>query len=276
MPRCAEATCGRWRPERLTPRWAVGLRMNGQWYCSRPCLEIAARTGLDAPEVEAGAAGTSVRTRHLGVLLRQLNAVTDAALAAALESQRTSDRRLGAELVHLGHVRHDQLLRALAAQAGVSYLPTFDVFRIVRTPPWLPPGTVRALQLVPFHRDLTARSVHVLCAAPVPRHAVLALQKLTGLVPEVYLVGDDVWNRAVEVYCAAAEDVTEVEVITSGGIGAAAALVAETASSDRVVTMRHAHWDRFTWVRVEGPSQAANVLVPDSMEATCQAAPTPR
>ncbi len=272
MPKCAEPSCGRWRPERLTPRWAVGLRMNGAWYCSRVCLEVAVRAGLDTTTTPA--IGGAFRPLRLGVLLRHLNAVSDTALAAALESQRTSGRRLGAELVQLGHVRPDQLLRALAAQGQVSYLPTFDVRRVTEGRPWLPPGTVRALELVPFDRDPVSGRVHVICAAPVPRHAVRALQTLTGLTAEVYLVSDDVWRRALDAYTAAAA-VTEIEVVTSGGIDAAAAFVAETATSDRVVTMRHAHWDRFTWVRVEGPSQAANVLVPDSMEGTCLAAPIP-
>ena len=45
MPRCADYTCGRWRPERLAPRWAAGIRFNGHWYCSRTCVEHAARIG---------------------------------------------------------------------------------------------------------------------------------------------------------------------------------------------------------------------------------------
>jgi hypothetical protein len=58
------------------------------------------------------------------------------------------------------------------------------------------------------------------------------------------------------------------------GIEAAASFVADAASSDRAVVMRHAQWDRFTWIRVEGQTQVANLLVPVSREGTCQAAPT--
>ena len=74
MPRCADPSCGRWRPERLAPRWAAGIRFNGHWYCSRPCVENAAREGLDTPAVAPGPSGAlpplriGVLLRHMGVL----------------------------------------------------------------------------------------------------------------------------------------------------------------------------------------------------------------
>src|SRR5829696_379434 len=121
MPRCADFTCGRWRPERLAPKWAAGLRFNGHWYCSRECVEHAARVGLDAPAVAATSAAALPPLR-LGVLLRHLGAITEQTLEAALESQRGTGRRLGAELLALKLVTADVLLKALAAQSNVSYL----------------------------------------------------------------------------------------------------------------------------------------------------------
>ena len=271
MPRCAEVTCGTWRPERLAPRWAAGLRLNGHWYCSRTCVELAARAGLGGDGL-AATASSSLRPLRLGVLLRHLKAATERDIAAALESQRVSGRRLGAELVAAGRLRPEPLLRALAAQGSVSYLPTFDVTRVQRAPMWLPAETVRALGLVPFDVDTPGRRVHVICGAPVPRSAVRAMQTLTGYVPEVYLVSDDTWLGALAAYGSADQPPRDGHVLTVGGLQAAAALVADAASSERAVTMRHAQWDRFTWVRVEGPSQVANVLVPEAMEGTCQAA----
>ena len=50
MPRCTDLSCARWRPERLTPRWAIGIRFNGQWFCSSGCVERAARAGLTVVE----------------------------------------------------------------------------------------------------------------------------------------------------------------------------------------------------------------------------------
>ena len=271
MPKCAEVSCGRWRPERLAPRWASGIRLNGHWYCSRECVHTAARAGLDVQAMPA--ALTAMRPLRLGVLLRHLHAVSETDLDTALESQRTSGLRIGAELLRAGRVRPDLLLRALAAQSNVSYLTSFDIARVTQGPSWLAVDTVHALGLVPFALDQAARVVRVVCLAPVPRAAVRAMHKLTGWTPEVYLVHDDVWERALAAY-RPASGAEAPGVVTVGGIDAAASFVADTASADRSVTMSHAQWDRFTWIRVEGPRQVSHLLVPGAMEGTCQAAHT--
>jgi len=94
MPRCADSGCARWRPERLAPRWATGMRFNGDWYCSRDCVEHAAREGLDASAVVPSSSRALPRLR-LGVLLRHMGAISEAALNEALRSQRQSGRSLG-------------------------------------------------------------------------------------------------------------------------------------------------------------------------------------
>jgi len=271
MPRCADFTCGRWRPERLAPKWAAGLRFNGQWYCSRECVEGAARVGLDSPAVPAASA-SSLPPLKLGVLLRHLGAITESALESALEAQRASGRRLGAELQHMGLVEGEVVLKALAAQGGVSYLPSFDVNRVMAGPSWLPAETVRALGLVPFEADESQKRLRVVCAPPVPRSATRALLKLTGWTAEPYLVHDEVWQDALSLYRPALPKTgPRAEVTTVKGAAAAAARVADNALVDRTVTMRAASCDQYTWVRVEGARQVSDLLIP-AMEEPCQAA----
>ena len=87
------------------------------------------------------------------------------------------------------------MLRALAAQGGVSYLPTFDVSRVDATARrGCRQTTVRALGLVPFEIDEARAARQVICTAPVPRAALRALAKLTGWTAEPYLVDDEVWD----------------------------------------------------------------------------------
>jgi hypothetical protein len=236
-------------------------------------VQEAARAGLDGRAVPA-VPTSALPPLRLGALLRHLNAVTEADLNAALASQQESGCRLGAELQRRGCVTADLVLRALAAQSSVSYLSSFDLSRVHNGPSWLPVDTVRALGLIPFDVDEDALQVRVICPAPVPRAAVRAMQKLTGWTPEVYLVSDEVWERALGEYRSMPGQSPDSEVVTVGGIDAAAALVADTASADRAVTMRHAQWDRFTWVRVEGPTLVSNLLVPGVTEGTCLAAHT--
>lgn len=262
MPRCADASCGRWRPERLAPKWAAGLRFNGEWYCSRECVEHAARAGLTAPASTAASAAALPPLR-LGVLLRHLGAIDERQLETALAAQRASRRRLGAELVAQRLVDPDTVLKALAAQGNVSYLRTFDVARVTQGPAWLPADTVRALGLIPFETDDVQKRVRVLCAAPLPRSAMRALHKLTGWSAEPYLVHDQTWQEALRAYRSIGQAGSpRSETVTVSGARAAAARVADNAMQDRTVTMRAVNCDQYTWVRVEGPRQVSDLLIP--------------
>ena len=270
MPRCADFTCGRWRPERLAPKWAAGLRFNGHWYCSRECVEHAARIGLDAPAIATASAG-SLPPLKLGVLLRHLGAISEETLDRALESQRATGRRLGAELLALNQAPAEAILKALAAQSNISYLPAFDVTRVMHGPAWLPTDTVRALGLVPFEANDAQKRLHVVCTAPVPRSAMRALLKLTGWTAEPYMVEDDTWQQALRTYRSTAEvSGQRRETVTVVGPDAAAARIADSALLDRSVTMRTANCDQYTWVRVEGKQQVSDLLIP-TVEEPCPA-----
>lgn len=274
MPRCADAGCGRWRPERLAPRWATGMRFNGDWYCSRACVENAAREGLDLRPAVASVSG-GLPPLRLGVLLRHMGVISEAELNEALRSQRTSSRRLGEELLRLRIVAEPEpILRALAAQANVAYLTTFDVDRVTRGPSWLPTATVRALGLVPFELDSRQRKLKVVCTAPVSRAALGAVLKLTGWTAEPYLVQDDVWQRALDGYRPAdgidAESTGQARTVRD--VDAAVAHVGDTAQTSRVITMRTARCDRHTLVRVEGPRLVSDLLMEHTAVRPAQAA----
>jgi hypothetical protein len=274
MPRCADAGCGRWRPERLAPRWATGIRFNDEWYCSRACVESAARQGLDTRAAVAPVSG-GLPPLRLGVLLRHMGVISEAELNEALRSQRTSGRRLGEELLRLRIVGEPEpILRALAAQANVAYLTVFDLDRVSRGPSWLPAPTVRALGLVPFDMDVRQRKLKVVCAAPVSRTALGAVLKLTGWTAEPYLVEDDVWKRAMDAYRPA--DAADTESIgqaqTVRDVEAVVAHVADTAQTSRAITMRSARCDHHTLIRVEGPRLVSDLLVEHTGARTARAA----
>jgi Type II secretion system (T2SS), protein E, N-terminal domain len=175
----------------------------------------------------------------------------------------------------LALVPAESILRALAAQSGVSYLAKFDVSRLPPGPEWLPEETVRALGLVPFEVDDDARRLKVLCAAPVPRAALRALTKLTAWIAEPYLVEDAVLEEALRAYRCDRSETTSSPVTTRvSDFATAASRVADVALADRAVTMRHATYDDCTWVRVEGPQQWSDVWIVPSQEEPCLAAST--
>jgi hypothetical protein len=279
MPRCADVTCGRWRPD-LTSLVGVGativrslsaLQFNGRWYCSRACVEQAALAGLDRQLPVNPPRG--LPPLRLGVLLRHAGAITQSELEAALMAHERTGLRIGQQLEKLGYTTAEEILRALAAQAGVSYLTTFDVSRVERGPASLAASMVRALGLVPFEVDDVLKRVSVICAAPVPRAALRALARITGWTPDVYLVTDAVFQAALEAYTPADPSEGPHQSVTVGSLAAAAALVADAAASEQAVTMRQADCHDFRWVRVEGAQQVSDVLVARE-EAGCQAALT--
>jgi hypothetical protein len=259
VPRCAEAACGRWRPfERGIVR--AGLQLNGRWYCSRACVETAARSGLD--DMATGRPVESESPFALGVLLRHFGEITDGQLHEALASQGASGLRLGEQLVALGWATRDSILRALAVQASVRYLTNFDTSMVRPEAAVLPAAMVRALGLVPFDVDPATRRLSVACSAPVPRKSLRALAALTDWIPEPFLVQERPWREALETYRPQTAGEGS-DAVTVAGLGAAAAHVANAAVRTRAVTMRHAPCDPYVWVRVEGAAQVSDLLVHD-------------
>jgi hypothetical protein len=257
MPRCADASCVRWRP--AFGVWG-GVRLNGTWFCSRSCAGTAVRRGLESPPAVGESAGALPPLR-IGALLRHQGAITQAQLDAALASQRQSGLRLGAELQRLGFVSSATLVRALAAQAGVSYLTSVDPARVRRAPGGLSGDMVRALGLLPF--EAHDQRLHVICMAPLPRRALRALARLTGWTAEPYLVDDAVWERALESYAPAdAGDVHRSEVVHD--LEAASSYVVAAAAAGRDAVVRYAGCGDFVWVRVEGGAKTQDVLIQPS------------
>jgi hypothetical protein len=247
------------------------LQFNGLWYCSRACVEQAARAGLNQHRTRARVSN-GLPPLRLGVLLRHAGVITQEQLETALEAAKETGLRIGAQLERLGYSTPDDVLRALAAQAGVSYFSTFDVTRVERSPVSMPASMVRALGLVPFEADDVLRKLSVVCAAPVPKAAMRALIRLTGWSPEIYLVTDRVFQETLDAYKPAQKDAKSHQALTVETMSAAAALVAEVAAHERAVTMRHADCDSYRWVRVQAPQRVSDLLVTATQEERgCQA-----
>jgi len=266
MPRCADASCVRWRP--AFGVWG-GVRLNGTWFCSRACAATAVRRGLESPPAVGESAG-SLPPLRIGALLRHQGAITQAQLDEALVSHRKSGLRLGAELQRLGFVSSATLVRALAAQAGVSYMTAVDPGRVRRAPGGLSADMVRALGLLPFEAEAQERRLRVICTAPLPRPALRAMARLTGWTAEPYLVDDAVWERALEGYAPDAGEEHKSEVVHD--VDAASAHVVAAAAVGRDAVVRYAGCGDFVWVRVEGGARTRDVIIQE--ERPCQAAPT--
>lgn len=259
MPLCASERCG--RPRRWWRGAGTGVTLDGQWVCSRACVEaiVRARIGEPATGKASPAAGRSLR--RLGGLLVHHRACRADALAAALAAQVDSGLRLGEQLRLMGAVDDQVLLRALAEQAHVGYLVSVDVERVLDAPGGLTADAVVALGLVPLGPPDGDR-VRVACSTPVPRAALTAFRAQTGWTAEPFLVGDDDWP-VLQRHYGARRSATTTPCATEPVLDAddAAARVADAvllAGEARVDAVR---WDSYVWMRVSGDAATTDVIV---------------
>jgi hypothetical protein len=277
MARCARPECGRWRPDLLL-RMAGGLRTEDGWYCSRPCLKATVEDRLEQL-VRTGISNTGWVPRvRLGSLLVAGEArLSPALLSQALEAQRTSGRRLGAELLQMGAITAPILLRALAKQANTRYLSSIDPAIAQPGHGGLSSEMVRALGLVPFAADPDTRVLKVAYVAPLPRVALAALRELTDWTTDPYLVSDETFAQLVEAYGARTADQRSVTTATAPSLEDGLARIAQLAERGHPAKISQARLDTHVWVRVEATGHVDDVLVavPEFEEdATWQTAPT--
>jgi len=261
MARCATETCGRWCPELLVRR-GVGSYVDNLWFCSRDCVEQMVRRRLiEAQPVAAGI--PNVPPMRLGALLRHHGVCGAEAIERALQAQRGSQLKLGEQLFAMGEAEKEGVLRALAAQAGVGYLAVVDTEKVREAPGGLSPHAVRALGLVPLSEEDEGR-IRVACQAPVPRRALSAFRRLTGWIPEAYLVADADFQTLARNYGADVRGDRPVRELTqfvqTESLSDAAARITAAATRGGDTTVTEARWEPYTWVRVQGSGRVDDVL----------------
>ncbi len=272
MPQCAHSGCDR------TPRWwqrrsGAGATLDEVWYCSRSCIEAVLLERLTGVRMTTHVVPRLPGVR-LGALLRLHKACPPEQIAAALEAQAQSRMRLGEQLRLMGAVEPHALLRALADQAGVSYLASVDPTTVHDAPGGLSVDAIQALRIVPISAPVAGR-IRVAFPAPVPRAALTAFRQQTGWTPEPYLVSDDAWLALLEHYGTsapgrpAASDLSLAFAREHDAVEAVRRL-AEVVVASREATMRDVRWGQYVWVRLQGGGAGFDLLLDHA------GAPTPQ
>ena len=268
MARCAREVCGRWRPDfRRIGASRRGVWFEEVWYCSRAWLEAVTRERLiDATTANWSSTGLRARTMRLGALLLHHRAITPDTLKAALAEQETTGLRLGEQLLMMEAVPVNDLVRALAAQAGVGYVTDIDPMAVRTGPGGLSRDAVRALGVVPFEaiEHGGERRLKVACSAPLPRLALAALRELTTWKIDPLIVRDDLWQELMDAYGTLDEGMT-VMAIHPRSVVEATAHIATAVETGRAVRVQQARCDPFVWVRLEGEEANEDLLL--SMDA---------
>ena len=260
MIRCARDGCGRRSPSWLAAYALFGAFVDHRWYCSTGCVEQTVKARLSRLPAVAPAWVQGWLPIKLGTLLARQAGLSRDSITQALEIQSRSGVPLGQTLKALGLVTREDLLRALATQAGVRYLTSVDPDVVSHRPGGLPHQTVKTLGIVPVAADPKRQELQVACTAPIPGYAVRALSRLTRWSVEPLLVSDEALPQLVDLYTSAAEPTTASEgIVCDADTGAA--LIARIARSRRRVHMRHERCDPYVWVRLEGRGSSDDVLL---------------
>jgi hypothetical protein len=259
MAKCANERCGRWRPDLLARRGRSGLSFDERWFCATACLaEHTQRILLDAraPEPTRSSGMPALR---LGTLLVHQQVVTQELVRFAVRAQRQTGRRLGSQLLALGLVNEEEVVRALAAQAGIAYVTSIDAERVLDGCAGLSREAVRALGLVPF--ELRGGRLRVACVAPLRRLALAALREMTGHVVEPFMVADAAFDALMASYGAAVRPDRLNGAVHS--LPDATTRIVRAAEEGRAARMHHARCDGYVWVRLEGATECEDFVLPD-------------
>jgi hypothetical protein len=256
MARCSREGCRSWRPDWLVRLFSLGLTVDDEWFCADDCVKADALRRLI--EVRTRETSPPAPTLRLGSLLLQQKGVTSTQLSEALRAQQRSGLRLGDQLQRLGYSSRESVLKALAAQSGVRYLANVDQAQARMAPGRLSSDEVRALGVVPF-REIDNR-LQVACTAPLPHAALDAVTAIIGRSVEPFLVADEDYQRLLNAYVEGAD--RSVETTTVRDISQGASKIAQVAAAARAVTVKEAHVDPYTWVRIAAHGRISTLLVP--------------
>lgn len=258
MPQCARSECGR------RSSWfhrSAGVSVNGRWYCSTECVGGLARLRLLGAKRASGGLPPAVHLR-LGVWLRRLGVSQDH-LTKGLAAQQGTRLRLGAQLVALGYATPEVVLQALARQSSTDFIAHVDPATVRFAPGGLSPHAVRALSLVPFTPPERGR-VRVACAGPLPRVALAAFSRLTGLAPEPYLVTDETFEVLVTHYGCDADRHDTAEFVEANSLGDAIEHITTAAVLDGTARLTETHLAPLRWVRVHSETGTRDVVLHES------------
>ena len=260
MAQCARSGCGRRRPDLLAVYGRWGVFLDQEWYCSSRCVEETVRRRIHNLPAVQPAWVQGWRPVKLGLLLMQQVGLSSEAIAAALHEQERSRTPLGQALRRLGLVTPEDVLRALATQAGVRYLRSVDHGVLATRPGGLSRDMVETLGIVPVSADLRRGELQVACTAPIPGQAVRALARLTKMAVEPMLVSDDDLPRLINVYASAGgRSSPNAGSVCSESTGPAT--IARLAKAHRSVVMTQERCDPYVWVRIASGTATADVLM---------------
>ena len=180
--RCAGENC--LRRQRFWAGWvrkAVALEFDSRWYCDADCLHPTLVRRLHGLLSLPPAEKTRTYRIPIGLLLIRSGALSQDLLREALRVQRTSgNRRIGDCLREMGAITDQQLTAALAQQWGC---PVFPLDRQPVSPsesPMLPLPLLESARAYPAHSNPTSGTLHIAFADRLDHSTLYAVEQMLG------------------------------------------------------------------------------------------------
>jgi len=121
-----------------------------------------------------------LKGRRLGRVLTKLRKVTREQVHEALHLQKTRKEKVGALLVSLGYINEDDVMAALAGQAGMRMVNLDKVDVEDAAIAAIPPETANTYEILPLKFDQASRSLTIAMKSPDNFRAIDDLRLLMG------------------------------------------------------------------------------------------------
>jgi len=197
---CENPTC---RQRRIFwPSWLrkyEGVRLQGQWYCSSECFELAAASLfhrlLPGPEED------QKRTHRIpiGLFLLSRGTINDDQLKRALLLQREKGNgKIGKFLQEIQAVSEHDITEGLAAQWGCPVYPLARARDFLQCASLLPLTLLEAGQMLPVHYLRLQKTLYMAFVEGVDRTALYAVEQMLHLKTIPCIVSESELRGALE------------------------------------------------------------------------------
>ncbi|HUO25921.1 MAG TPA: hypothetical protein VMU61_09645 [Candidatus Aquilonibacter sp.] len=176
-----------------------GVFLQGRWYCSLDCFEVAItdvfRGLLRSPDEPL----TRSSRVPIGLLLLGRGVITEADLKLALRAQKEeAPDRLGRLLIRLGIASAEDISAALAAQWGCAFFPLEKDSGYRQCMHLLPRILLESCNMLPVHYLRENHDLFLAFSHDIDHTAVYSIERLLGGRTHPCVVTEQAMERAME------------------------------------------------------------------------------
>jgi Type II secretion system (T2SS), protein E, N-terminal domain len=174
---CSSDDCSRWLTQRHLSARKVGVKLDGNWYCSYSCFAAAAAHRFAQLLRVDPVVSNRTSRMPLGLILLNRGWITQEQSRQALKTQNESGEEIGEIFVEMGCISEKQLISARSMQWGC---PAFAASRPLQNRCEIPIRLMRRHSMVPLHYVSATNSLLVGFVHRIEYGVLYAIEQITG------------------------------------------------------------------------------------------------